>query len=410
MSFFVLVSVAVSFVVMIGMALMIWKSYRKIGPGEALIVTRPNRPPLVSYTGGVVLPAVHHGEVMDMTAKTVAVARRGDRALRTKDGVRTEVEAKFILRVNKTDEHVLLVAQTFGCARTSDKEAVEEMFAAKLADALQTVAGQLEYRALFDDRESFRDRVIEVIGVDLNGYVLDDLAIDYVGKAADGNGATEMTPQRWRYTNAYLREVFGKSDAHLEQLMDEAAKRGLPDIAVSADAGRLLMMLTSMTRAEVAIEVGTLAGYSGTWLARGLRPHGRLITIEPEERHAELAEAQFDKARLDPRVEVRRGLALDVLPRLHTELGPDSVDVVFVDAVKTEYPEYWRHCRPLIRGGGLLIADNVLGSSAWWIDDEGDESRAGADTLNRMLADDPDFEAVAVPLRQGILIARRKTL
>lgn len=220
-------------------------------------------------------------------------------------------------------------------------------------------------------------------------------------------GAMEMTPDRWRYTSAYLRDVFGASDAHLAGLMDEAVQAGLPDIAVSADVGRLLKMLTSMTRGELAVELGTLAGYSAIWIARGLRPTGRLITVEPVERHAAFAEAQLARAGLSDRVEVRRGFGLDVLDQLADELPQGSVDVLFLDAVKSEYPDYWRRGRALLRPGGLLIADNVLGSSAWWIDDEDDAQRAGADALNRMVAEDPEFEAVAVPLREGVLIARR---
>jgi predicted O-methyltransferase YrrM len=217
----------------------------------------------------------------------------------------------------------------------------------------------------------------------------------------------DMTAERWRHTETYLREVFGREDAHLAGLMSEAVKRGLPDIAVSADVGRLLMMLTSMTRGRLAIEVGTLAGCSGIWLARGLQSSGRLITIEFEPKHAEFAREQFEKAGVADRVEVRVGKALDVLPVLARDLAPASVDVVFLDAEKTEYPEYWRIVRPLIAVGGLILADNVLGSGDWWIDAAGNQSRDAADRFSRLVASDRDFESVAVPLRQGVLIGRR---
>lgn len=218
----------------------------------------------------------------------------------------------------------------------------------------------------------------------------------------------EMTPERWRYTSRYLVDVFGESDDHLDGLMKEAVAAGLPDIAVSPDVGRLLLILTAMTRAELAIELGTLAGYSTIWLARGLTPSGRLITVEPEEKHAAFAEAQLARAGVADRVEVRRGYGIPVLEALATELAPASVDVVFLDAVKREYPDYFRLARDLIRPGGLLLADNVIGSSAWWIDHEDHPDRQGADELNRALAADPDFEAVAVPIREGLLIARRR--
>lgn len=217
----------------------------------------------------------------------------------------------------------------------------------------------------------------------------------------------EMTPQRWRATNEYLSEVFGSQDKHLAGLMDNAIARGLPDIAVSAEVGRLLMMLTSLTRGRLAIEVGTLGGYSGIWIARGLSRDGKLITIEPEHLHADFAQEQFTIAGVADRVAIRRGTGLDVLPQLARELRSGSVDVVFLDAIKTEYPAYWEIVRPLIAVGGLIIADNVCGSSGWWIDEIGHESREGTDRFNRAVAGDPDFEAVAIPMRQGVLIGKR---
>jgi caffeoyl-CoA O-methyltransferase len=217
----------------------------------------------------------------------------------------------------------------------------------------------------------------------------------------------DMNAKRWAATNDYLRDVFGKQDAHLAGLMAKAIARGLPDIAVSAEVGRLLMILTSTTPGRLAIEVGTLGGYSGIWIARGLNPTGKLITIEPEELHADFAQEQFQIAGVADRVEIRRGTGLAVLPQLAKELKSESVDVVFLDAIKTEYPDYWEIVRPLIAPGGLILADNVCGSNSWWIDDVGDPSRDAADHFNRLVADDPDFEAVAVPIRNGILIGRR---
>jgi predicted O-methyltransferase YrrM len=218
----------------------------------------------------------------------------------------------------------------------------------------------------------------------------------------------DMTPERWQYTNDYSRAVFGGQDEHLAGLMDEAVAAGLPDIAVSADVGRLLLMVTSMTRGRLAIEVGTLGGYSGIWLARGLRGNGRLITIEIDEHHAAFARQQFDRAGVGDRVDVRLGPALEILPELARELPPGSVDVVFLDALKTEYPEYWTIVRPLIAPGGAVLADNALGSGEWWIDVAGHESREAADRFNRLVAGDPDFDAVVIPLRQGVLFGRRR--
>ncbi len=216
-----------------------------------------------------------------------------------------------------------------------------------------------------------------------------------------------MTPERWHYTSEYSREVFGRQDEHLAGLMTEAVAAGLPDISVGPDVGRLLMILTAMTPGRLALEVGTLGGYSAIWIARGLAEGGRLITIEREPATAAFARRQFERAGVADRVELREGAALEVLGGLAGEFDPGSVDVVFIDAEKTEYPDYWRAVRPLIAVGGVVAADNVYGTGASWIDQLQEPSRRAADRFNRLVAGDGDFEAVAVPLRQGVLIGRR---
>lgn len=227
-----------------------------------------------------------------------------------------------------------------------------------------------------------------------------------------------MTPDRWQKTSAYLRTVFGREDAALDGLMDRAVAAGLPAIAISADVGRLLKVVASMTNAgrgpALAIEVGTLAGYSGVWIARALAPGGKLVTIEYEREHADFARAMFEHAGVADRVEIVVGAGLEVLPRLAERFGPASVDFAFLDAVKSEYPGYARTLAPMMRAGGVLAADNVLGSSRWWIDEpagsggaEDAASRAGVDAFNRAMAADARFETVAVPSREGVLLARR---
>jgi caffeoyl-CoA O-methyltransferase len=213
----------------------------------------------------------------------------------------------------------------------------------------------------------------------------------------------EMTSERWRYTEQYSSEVFGSQDRHLAGLMDRAVAAGLPAIAVSADVGRLLTILTKLTPGRRALELGTLAGYSAIWIAKGLASDGQLTTIEYEPSHAEFARAEFETAGVADQVEVIVGAALDVLPGLAENWGPGSVDLTFVDAVKSEYPDYFEMIKPMIAPGGLLVADNVYGTGAGWID-EGH----GTDRFNRIVATDPDFEAVALPIRQGILVARRR--
>ena len=223
----------------------------------------------------------------------------------------------------------------------------------------------------------------------------------------------DMHPQRWAYTNAYLRAVFGQQDEQLDTLMDRAVAAGLPAIAISPDVGRLLHLLASMTNAgrgpRLVIEVGTLAGYSGIWLARALAPGGRLITIEANPLHADFAQREFETAGLADRVEIRRGPGLEVLPQLASELPAGSADVLFLDAIKTANAAYLAAARPLLAVGGLLLVDNTLGSGQWWIDDGPgtNADRDAVDAFNRQIAADRGFEATCVPARQGVLMARR---
>ncbi|MFV1960712.1 MAG: O-methyltransferase [Acidimicrobiia bacterium] len=211
-----------------------------------------------------------------------------------------------------------------------------------------------------------------------------------------------MTTERWVFLGEYAKEVFGTEDEQLGTLMDRAVAAGLPEIAVSADVGRLLKILVSMTPGRLALELGTLAGYSGIWIARGLAPDGKLITIEYQARHADFAESELARAGVGDKVEVVRGAALEVLPELRERVGDRALDFVFIDAVKSEYVEYFAAIKPMIAIGGLLVADNVYGTGQGWID-EG----YGTDEFNRLVAGDPDFESTVTPMREGLLIARR---
>ncbi|HZW10187.1 MAG TPA: class I SAM-dependent methyltransferase [Phycisphaerales bacterium] len=228
----------------------------------------------------------------------------------------------------------------------------------------------------------------------------------------------EMIPDRWSQTEAYVREVFGllsdPIDLRLAGLMGRAAGAGLPQIAVSPDVGRLLMLLASVVsghddRSGLALEIGTLGGYSGMWIARGLGPGGRLITVEADPAHAAFARSEFDAMQLDRVIELHEGKGLDAMPELLRDFGPGSFDLVFLDAVKTEYRAYAEHAGPLLRRGGLLIADNCLGSS-WWITDApgSDEGRDAMDAFNRWIAHESSgYLACCVANREGLVVARK---
>lgn len=150
--------------------------YIKVESGQALIVNKMSQVE-VFFTGGLVVPSVHKAEVMNIRVRTLRVERKGKSGLICRDNIRADVAANFHIRVIKTAADVLKVAQTLGAARASDQASLEELFAEKFSEALKTVAKQFDFEELFDKRDAFRDQVLEVIGNDLNGFVLDDLAL-----------------------------------------------------------------------------------------------------------------------------------------------------------------------------------------------------------------------------------------
>lgn len=174
------VTVLVIAVIMTGLAVLIARFYRKVDQGQALIINRMQDEPIVTFTGGVVVPIFHRAEVMNISVKTIEIERRGKEGLICKDNIRADIKVTFFVRVNKTAEDVLKVAQAIGCARASEQATLEELFVAKFSEALKTVGKRLDFEGLYTQRDVFKDQIIEVIGRDLNGYVLEDAAIDYL--------------------------------------------------------------------------------------------------------------------------------------------------------------------------------------------------------------------------------------
>lgn len=167
-------------IIVIGILFLIAKFYRKVDQGRALIINKMKVEPEVTFTGGVVVPIIHRAEVMDISVKTIELERSGHEGLICKDNIRADIKVTFFVRVNKTKEDVLKVAQAIGCARASAQDTLEELFTAKFSEALKTVGKRLEFEQLYTQRDDFKDQIIEVIGQDLNGYGLEDAAIDYL--------------------------------------------------------------------------------------------------------------------------------------------------------------------------------------------------------------------------------------
>ena len=168
------------FVIIVGIAILFKAFYIKVDQGTALIVNDMSSKPKVHFTGALVYPIIYKKEFMKISLITLEVDRRGNDGLICSDNMRADITVAFYLRVNETTEDVLRVAKSIGVDRASDRDAVDQLFSAKFSEALKTVGKKFEFVQLFENRIDFREKIIEVIGDDLNGYVLEDVAIDYL--------------------------------------------------------------------------------------------------------------------------------------------------------------------------------------------------------------------------------------
>jgi uncharacterized membrane protein YqiK len=180
------VVIAVLAVLALLIALVYSSLYKKVPQGKALVVST-TKAVLVSFTGRLVIPILHKAEIMDTSVKTIEIDRRASEGLICRDNIRADIKVNFFVRVNKAEEDVIKVAQSIGVERASSQETLEELFVAKFSEALKTVGKALDFEDLYTERRRFRDEIIEVIGTDLNGYVLEDAAIDYLEQTPLGH-------------------------------------------------------------------------------------------------------------------------------------------------------------------------------------------------------------------------------
>ena len=215
----VLAAAAVLVFFLLALGVFVTRLYRKVHQGQALIINR-SKTTTVTFNGGVVLPVVHKAELMDIGVKVIEIEKMGNEGLICQDNIRADIRVSFYVRVNPTEEDVRKVAQLVGCASASDPEKLDELFSAKFAEALKTAGKQMEFVQLYEQRERFRTNVIGVIGDDLNGYMLDDVAIEYLeqtpmdqldpNNVLDAEGIkkiTDVTSRENIQANAFRREA-----------------------------------------------------------------------------------------------------------------------------------------------------------------------------------------------------------
>lgn len=201
--------------------------------------------------------------------------------------------------------------------------------------------------------------------------------------------------EQWTAVGQYLADLLVPPDAALDAALAASEAAGLPAIAVAPNEGKLLHLLALMCGARTILEIGTLGGYSTIWLARALPPGGRLVTLELDPAHAEVARANVGRAGLAEVVEVRVGPALETLPRLAAE-GRGPFDLVFVDADKGGYPDYLAWALRLTRRGSVIVADNVVREGVVADPASDDPNVRGVRRFLELLAAEPRVSATAV--------------
>lgn len=174
-----LVSIVIGVIILFGIIAMFSRFYRKTSQGQALVRTGVGGIK-ISFNGMLVIPVLHRLEIMDISLSTIGIERNGKDGLVCKDNLRADIKVAFFVRVNERVEDVKKVAQAIGCSRASSKEALRLLFDAKFSEALKTVGKKFDFVDLYNERDEFRKEILNSIGTDLNGYILDDAAIDFL--------------------------------------------------------------------------------------------------------------------------------------------------------------------------------------------------------------------------------------
>jgi predicted O-methyltransferase YrrM len=203
-----------------------------------------------------------------------------------------------------------------------------------------------------------------------------------------------MNQAKWTEVDDYFAELFVSPDPVLDAVLAASDAAGLPAINVAPNQGKLLMLLARMKGARRILEIGTLGGYSTIWLARGLPADGRLVTLEADARHAEVARANIAHAGFSDIVDLRLGPALETLPLLVKQEEP--FDLIFIDADKPNNPRYFDFALELSRPGTLIIADNVVRDGAVARKGSRDPSVEGIRRFNELVAAEPRVSATAI--------------
>ena len=263
---FVVGAVLIILVLMlVGMATAFSKFYRKPGPEEAIVRTGVKGLTVITGKGMIVIPLIQEAHVMDLSVKRILIARDGEDGLICNDNMRADIKVTFFIRVNNQTNDIKTVAETIGPRRASEQDKLEELFEAKFSEALKTVGKNFEFVQLYTERDQFKEQILKVIGTDLNGYVLDDCAIDYLEQTPldrlsptnilDAEGIkkiTELTAAEKVKENFFTREkekTLKKQDVEAQEAILELEKQRVEAVEKQQ---REIAAITSREHAEAS--------------------------------------------------------------------------------------------------------------------------------------------------------------
>ncbi len=293
-------------IIVIAFLIVFASMYRKVDQGKAMIVNTLRAEPKVTFTGSMVIPVLHRSEKMAISLKTIEISRKGTEGLICKDNIRADIVVTFFVRVNKTREDVLKVAQAIGCERASDQGTIEELFNAKFSEALKTVGKQMEFEDLYRARNHFRDEIIQVIGDDLNGYVLEDAAIDFLEQTPlehldknnilDAQGIrkiTELTAVQNIQTNELQRDEqmkIKKKDVETKEMILELERQ-------QADAEAKQKREIESVQAREQAEADKISAEEHTKAEHARIESSQVLGIENENKQREIEVAEKNRER-----------------------------------------------------------------------------------------------------------------
>lgn len=355
----VLVVVAIIAFLLFGLLALVARFYRQVDQGRALVINTMRSEPVVAFTGAVVYPIINRSETMDLSVKTIDIDRRGKEGLICNDNIRADINVTFFVRVNKTVDDVLKVAQSIGCARASDPKALEELFTAKFAEALKTVGKHFNFEELYTKRDDFKDKIIEVIGKDLNGFILDDAAIDYLEQTPlehldkdnimDADGIRKITDltviQNVRTNELRQKERMEMGSQNLnadealfrfEQRRAEAEAKKEKEIAVAKSREENeAMRVASDERKKTQLIV--LKNEEEAAIADQARERGVAIASKHKEREIAVENERVEKARQIEVIGREREVALGTIARdKEVEVQKKEIASVIRDRIAVE--------------------------------------------------------------------------